>query len=331
MEKVEKPKNMSEPITPRGRLEYRGDLGPVVERLCAAYGIGAPSGYSIIERGYEDCNVLVRTANAKFVAKMFAKNRTSENIVRYGEMMGEVMDGGVNHPAILRTKDNGVIVYSDRQGVSMALMDFVEGRTFQETDSVPDEAERRAVLEQATKINRIGYHPSHLSDSWAIPNIGESYRKVKNLIEPDDLKLVETALERYEEIPIDELPSCFVHGDFTKGNVLKGDDGKIYILDFSVSNWYPRIQELAVIAANLLHGEQEDQSLRERVECILREYDELNPLTPVEKRYLYDYTLAGVAMEFLGAHQEKFLNGNASEETEYWMKLGREGLRRELV
>ncbi len=331
MEKVEKPNNTSEPIPSRSRLEYRGDLGPVVERLCVAYGIGAPLGYSVIERGYEDCNVIIQTSGGKYVAKMFAKYRTPENIARYGEMMGEVMNGGVNHPAILRTKDDGVIVYSDRQGVSMALMDFVEGRTFQETDSVPDEAERRAVLEQAAKINRIGYHPSYLSDSWAIPNIGESYRKVKNLIEPDDLKLVETVLERYGEIPIDELPSCFVHGDFTKGNVLKGDDGKIYILDFSVSNWYPRIQELAVIAANLFHGEQEDQSLRERVEYILREYDELNPLTPVEKRYLYDYALAGVAMEFLGAHQEKFLNGNASEETEYWMKLGREGLRRELV
>lgn len=246
-------------------------------------------------------------------------------------MMKEVVDGGVNHPAMLKTKDGGAIVYSDSQGVSMVLMDFIEGRTFQETDSVPDETDRKAVFEQAVKINRIGYHPSYLFDSWAIPNIGESYRKVKDFIAPDDLKLVDTVLERYGEIPIDELPSCFVHGDFTKGNVLKGNDGKIYILDFSVSNWYPRIQELAVIAANLFHGEKEDQSLRGRVEYILRVYDELNPLAPVEKRYLYDYALAGVAMEFLGAHQEKFLNGNDTEETEYWMRLGRDGLRSELL
>jgi Ser/Thr protein kinase RdoA (MazF antagonist) len=213
----------------------------------------------------------------------------------------------------------------------MVLMDFVDGRSFQEMDRVPNEEERTSILEQAVKVNGIDHHPSYLSDSWAIPNIGESYQKVKDFIGPDDLNLVDRVLDRYGEIPIDELPHCFVHGDFTKANVLKGDDGKIYILDFSVSNWYPRVQELAVIAANLFHEEGDGASLRDRVEYIMTVYGASNPLASVEKRYFYDYALAGVAMEFLGAHQEKFLNGNDTEETEYWMRLGREGLRRELT
>ncbi len=53
---------------------------------------------------------------------------------------------------------------------------------------------------------------------------------------------VEQAMARYAEILVDDLPHTFVHGDFTKANVLNGDDGKVYILDFSVANWYPRIQ-----------------------------------------------------------------------------------------
>jgi len=35
-------------------------------------------------------------------------------------------------------------------------------------------------------------------------------------------------------------------------------------------------------------------------------------------------------MEFMGAHQEKYINGNDTEETDYWLSLGREGLRTEL-
>ena len=38
----------------------------------------------------------------------------------------------------------------------------------------------------------------------------------------------------------------------------------------------------------------------------------------------------GVAMEFMGSYQEKYINGNDTNETEYWLKLGREGLAREL-
>jgi hypothetical protein len=112
---------------------------------------------------------------------------------------------------------------------------------------------------------------------------------------------------------------------------MKGNDNEIYILDFSVSNWYPRIQELAVIAANLFYEENNVTSLNERVEWISSEYSKFNPLTSEEKQHLYTYALAGIAMEFMGAHQEKFIKGNMSEETEYWLNLGRNGLRRELI
>jgi len=133
----------------------------------------------------------------------------------------------------------------------------------------------------------------------------------------------------YAKIPVDTLPYCFVHGDFTKTNVLKGADGNIYILDFSVANWYPRIQELAIIVANLLHDDGSSLSLCDRAEHVLEMYDKLNPLISEEKQHFYAYVLAGVAMEFMGGYQEKFIKGNITEETEYWLKLGRNGLRKE--
>ncbi len=105
---------------------------------------------------------------------------------------------------------------------------------------------------------------------------------------------------------------------------------KLYVIDFSVANWYPRIQELAVIAANLLH-EDFGLSLAERCEQVAEEYNQLNPLTTEERRHLHAYALAGVAMEFMGSHQEKHVNGNDGEENDYWLNLGREGLRKELL
>ena len=56
----------------------------------------------------------------------------------------------------------------------------------------------------------------------------------------------------------------------------------------------------------------------------------MNPLTAGERRHLYTYALAGVVMEFMGSHQEKYINGNDTEETQYWLNLGRQGLRKEL-
>ena len=316
---------MSELQTPADRLNYTGDLTPVIERVCEIYGIGQLSASSIVEVGYEDCNVVIETDQAKFVAKMFAKTRTPEDITRYATTMEKVVQAGVHHPELLTT-DAGETTYSD-SGVTLVLMRFVEGRSFLELDRSPSDEERKAVLEQAARVNSIDYEPPYMFDSWAIPNIHTMLEKVEQYIAPEDLPLVEQAIAGYDAIPTDDLPHCFVHGDFTKANVIKGEDGKIYILDFSVANRYPRIQELAVIAANLLHDDGEE-TLEQKCEQIADEYSEFNPLTEQERKHLPAYVLAGVAMEFMGAHQEKYVNGNDTEETDYWLSLGREGLRK---
>jgi Ser/Thr protein kinase RdoA (MazF antagonist) len=318
---------MPESQKPTDRLNYTGDLQPVVERLCEAYDIGVPRSVSVVEVGYEDCNVVLETDQAKFLAKMFAKTRKPEEIGRYTTIMQKVVEAGVNHPELLTTS-SGEVTYTD-SGITLVLMRFIEGETYFELDQNPNDTERKAVLEQAAKVNGIDYKPPFLFDSWAIPNIKAMFDKVKQFIEPDDLALAEQAMTQYEAIPVDELPHAFVHGDFTKTNVIKGKDGKIYIIDFSVANWYPRVQELAVIAANLLH-DGDDMSLTDRCQLVADDYSEFSPLNEDERRYLPSYALAGVAMEFMGAHQEKFINGNDTDETEYWLDLGREGLRKEL-
>jgi Ser/Thr protein kinase RdoA (MazF antagonist) len=303
-----------------------------VDRICDAYQIGQPTNFSVIETGYEDCNVIIETPERKFVAKIFSKGRSPEDIARYTTIMEKAVEAGVSHPPLMKTGDSD-FVHTDNQanGISLVLMEFIKGKNFIELNRVPDAEERKMIIEQAAKINGIDYQPVYLFDSWAIPNIKVMFEKVKQFVQSDDLRMVERVIAGYSEIPVDALPHCFVHGDFTKANIIKGEDGKIYVLDFSVSNWYPRIQELSVIVANLLYDKNHPSTLQERIDLVLNEYSQLNPLTDEERKYVYSYALAGVAMEFLGAHQEKYINGNDTEETDFWMNLGRDGLKKEFA
>lgn len=319
---------MAELQKPTDRLAYTGDLEPLIGRIAEVYGVGTPTNHSVVEVGYEDCNVIIETDQDRYLAKMFAKTRKPEEITRYTDIMQKVVAAGVSHPELITTA-GGEIAHTE-SGVNLVLMRFVEGKTFFELDRAPDDDELRAILEQAAKINAIDYEPPYLFDSWAIPNIGSMFDRVKQFVEPDDLALVEQAMAQYNAINVSELPHAFVHGDFTKTNILKVNDGKIYVLDFSVANRYPRIQELAVIAANLLHDKDDTTTLQDRCARVADEYSQFAELTEDERQHLPAYALAGVAMEFMGAHQEKFINGNDTEETDYWLNLGRNGLRKAL-
>src|SRR3989344_4045353 len=76
-------KHEANKITPIDRLNYSGNLDPVVNRLCDAYGVGDPVDFYVIDVGYEDCNVIVETKNEKYVGKIFSKGRTPQDITRY--------------------------------------------------------------------------------------------------------------------------------------------------------------------------------------------------------------------------------------------------------
>ncbi|MFH0805186.1 MAG: phosphotransferase [Patescibacteria group bacterium] len=311
------------------RLNYSGDLDPVIRVICDTYLLGSLISFSTVDVGYEDCNILIEAGEGKFLAKMFSKARSADDVRRYVSIMWEVANAGVSHPKFMQQK-NGEILFQVH-GISLVVMRFVDGKTFFELDRAPDKNERTAVIGQAVKINRINHHPAYIFDSWAIPNIQKIFNRVVRFISPEDVRLVTQAKEQYEAIRTSDLPQCFVHGDLIKSNILRGEDGKIYILDFSVANWYPRIQELAVVAGNLMHDSTNGNSLRQTCKILADDYRAFEPLTDSELEGLYPYALAGVAMDFLGAHQEKYINGNDSDETEYWLTLGRTELRKALA
>ena len=144
--------------TPLDRINYHGELGLVINRLCSVYRVGKPTDFSVIEIGYEDCNVIIYTSNGKYMAKIFSKDRNQKTIARYSTIMERVVAAGVNHPPLIK-KSNGEVIYVDNQAnwISMVLMKFVDGQTFLELDRTPDTKELRAVVEQAVKINEINY------------------------------------------------------------------------------------------------------------------------------------------------------------------------------
>lgn len=186
--------------SPADRLNYVGDLSPVISGVCEAYEIGQATGFNMVEIGYEDCNVAIETEQGKYLAKMFAKTRTPEEIARYVTTVQKVVDAGVNHPELLRTT-SGEVVHLE-SNISLVLMRFIDGKTFFEPDRAPDAQERKDVIEQASRVNRVDYKPDYIFDSWAIPNIQTMLDNVRQFVEPSDLVFAEQAVARFNAIPL---------------------------------------------------------------------------------------------------------------------------------
>jgi len=313
------------PADPAARIGDPVLLRQLVESAVDLYSLGNCTRYSVINVGYEDCNILVRTPTGGYVLKMFSAVRAPEVAERTLMILEAAIAAGVRHPRLIRNRLQETLHRDAASGIQFLVMEFVVGGDFYTLGRAPDTAELRSILEQTVRMHSIGMRPMFVHDPWAVQNLHLLYNDVRASVHPRDRPLVEQTIRAMSAIDHDALPIRLVHGDLTKGNVLRSADGEIFLLDFAVANRYPRIQEIAVIAANLMHGCQ--AGLEQRVDLLCDIYSEWNPLSGTERDAAIRYALAATAMELLGAHYEIGRKGNDSAETRDVLEIGRCGLR----
>lgn len=310
------------------RTGYTGSIHEVVKRVIKDnYNLGTVKHSKLIDVGMEDYNLQVTTDTGEYLVKIVTIKRDDAEANRYIEIMQAVIDAGVSHPKLYRDTKNRPIYTDTESSMRFVVMEFIAGKTFYDMKRSPDESELDEVLTIAINLHAMKYRPPYSFDSWAIPNIHWLYQKTVELMDEECIKLVNESLDLYDKIPIDQLPTCFIHGDMVPTNLIKDSNGKLYIFDFAVANVYPKIQELAVIAADLL--EESGQPVKTRVKTVCDSYIRLGgSLNELEIDSLHAYTLAAMAIEIMGGHYEKYINkGDNLEEIDWYINMGKSGLK----
>jgi Ser/Thr protein kinase RdoA (MazF antagonist) len=299
-------------------------LPRLVEHVAREYQLGAVADWSVITTGYEDCNVDLRAQRARVVVKAFAAGRPASLPTRTAGLIAQAQAAGVRHPA-LHHDQAGRPVHS-YDGHFLLVMDHAPGQTFYDLSRPPNDSELLHIVEQAARIHSIDAHPEPVFDSWAIGNLVPLARQVGHLLDREQHRLVDRAVAAITGTDWQALPEALIHADLTAGNILLSPEGDITILDFALANRWPRLQELAVIAASLLHGSP--GTIPQRMEKVAGMYSRAAavPLTAAEEAALDAFGQGAAAMELLGGLNQ-WQQGNRGPETDLLITIGTAGLR----
>jgi len=312
----------------QGRINYQGDLKPFLQKVCSDFNIGEYKSYEIVPIGYEDFNLFLLTDKDKYFVKIFGSFRDKSECSRYVEIMESVLRAGVSHPKLYKSNKGYLYeIINDDLVDRLCVMQFIDGKIFYELQTIPIPEEMCFVIKQAALINKIDIKPPLVYDHWAITSFLKEYSEKGQFLNNDDKKLIEPLVDIYKSLEVEKLPHCFVHGDITKTNTMKSTRDGIFILDFAVANYYPRIQELAVILCDLFFNPKNTGSFPDNYDLTLSEYQKYIVLTPDELKKLPSYVRLAHAMHVLLANYEKVINRNNSTENEYFLGMGRIGLK----
>lgn len=309
------------------RIDYDGKLEDVSLTLCNDFDIGELVSNKLVMAGYEDFNFILETTKNKYFIKVFANFRSDEDCIRYIDILLKVIQEGVSFPKLLKFNESYFHIKSiNNTKLRLCVMEYIDGESYYFLGEKPSIDEIKFLAYQAALINSIDIKPEFIYDSWAATSFLNEFKNKGKYLSQQDLKVVEPLVKKFKDIDIEKLPHCFVHGDIIATNVMKDKNGKIRIIDFAVSNYYPRIQELAVLACNILFDEEDKLKSESNLRVALDEYQKVIKLTQRELEVLPTYIELAHAMHILLSSYEKMVEKNDSKENEYWLNQGRIGL-----
>ena len=310
------------------RLGFNGDLKEISKGICRDFNLGDFLDYKIIPIGYEDFNFSVEANKGKFFVKIFSNERTLDDCKRNVDVIVKSLEAGVSLPKLYKSEQGFLhLVKIDQSTLRICVMDFIDGKDFFISKAPVTKEDMISVAHQASLINSISIKPPKIYDSWAITNFLLEFEKKSQYLEKEDFDIIKPLVGKFKSLKIETLPHCFAHGDIIRTNVIKDKNDKIWIVDFSVSNYYPRIQELAVLACDILFNKDDKKESEQSLKDALEEYQKAIKLTPRELESLPTYIKLAHAMHVLGATYEKKAKNNDSEENEYFLNIGKHGLR----
>ncbi len=317
---------MNIPQSLRKRINYQGEFEELLTDVTNSYGLGVFISFEPMILGMEDLNLKLLTTKGKYFVKIFNEKRDNVECLRLVNIVKMCTDNGVAHPEFLK-RDVGYIFRNQYEqfNIRLAVFEFIEGKTFFDLKRNPTTAELKEIIKMAATVNKIDYKTADLYDPWATVNFPAEYKKARKYVDDNEKRIFDNLLAQFEKVDIKSLRHSLVHGDLIGTNIIKGKE-KIYFVDFSSANFYPRIVELAVLMSDIMFDPTGKVSVEKYFDLLTSEYQKYIKLTKEDLASLPLFIKLAHSMNYLGAILEKNVGKNKTEENEHWLKLGKKGL-----
>lgn len=308
------------------RINLKSELSDLSKVICEKYNLGQYISEELILVGYEDFNFILSTSTNKFCVKIFNKARTYEDVRKYIDRIELANSLNINTPKVYNCDNSTLcdIVLNDTK-FRLCVFQYIDGKSFYDLNEIPTQAEIKNIIEQMAHIHNAKLESDFIYDKWTITNFVKEYEEKGKYLDNKYNKIFESLVHKITNVKFEKLPTCFVHGDIISSNVMKDSRHKLWIIDFAISNYLPRIVDLAVTSCNLcLNPESIDKTI-ESTKMILAEYQKYNKLTDYELEcFPLFYDLANA----MGILQISYLNslGETSEEDAFWLSESEKGL-----
>ncbi len=307
------------------RIHNIKDTKNIAEKVCQYYKLGKLINQKHIEIGYEDFNMIINTSTGEYFIKILNKSRPKNEQIRLVDILEKAIKGGVQVPKIHQINSESIFELEiNNKILNIIVMDYIKGTNVLLLNRDLNHDEICSVAKEMAKINKIDFQVEPYYDEWTITNFESEYKKKIEKIDAKDKLLVSKVYEQMSKVDFSKFKMSYTHADIIKSNLILDDEGKIWVIDFSVLNYLPRVIELAVAMFGVCLTNDREISI-DNMNILINEYNKYNKLDSYEISNLPIIFNCISAMNIL---QTSFIKATDEtfEENEHWLSEGRKGI-----
>ena len=304
------------------RINVNSSLNEIAQMICSKCGIDDYVSSQIVEVGYEDFNFIIETKNKKYFVKIFHKGRTSQNCSNCMDRINLSNKIDINTPKTICFDS----IKIEDKNLKFVIFEYINGKSFLDLEEMPNEAEIKEIIRQMANIHRAELKSDFIYDTWTITNFTKEFETKGKYLDQQYYEKFKELSDKLKKVDLKKLPHSFVHGDIISSNVIKDNNNKLWIIDFAVSNYLPRIIDLVVTGDNLCLDPNSKENTIKNFKSIINEYEKYNKLVDYEKEIIPLFYDLENAMGILQINSIK-QSGEYSKEDEYWLKVSEQGLK----
>lgn len=305
------------------RIDEIDDINNLSKIVCHEYKIGDLIDTYVIEIGYEDFNAIITTSTGKYLMKVFRNLRTDEEAIQCINRSYIATQNSVKTPKIYKNSEGNIVSIINylNSRFRLSLIEYIDGKSFFDLNRKPTMDELMKIVDIGSNLNKIDYEPNFIYDTWAITSFCEEFEKKKQYLEEKYLNLIEPIYNRFKEFDYDKLPKAFVHGDMMSTNLMLDKNDDVWVIDFSVSNYTARLNEIVVICDDVALIPNNKEESKRRIIKAFEEWCKKVGATEFERQSFQILFDVANAIKVLNTVYE-LATGNDSNETKMHLNAG---------
>ncbi len=311
------------------RTNLTMSLDEAARLVVPEFKLGTLTGIEPLYVGYEELNTLIFSSSGKYVVKFFSKDKDLDSISSNVRALNAFYTGGVPVPKLYQAHDGQYIYEVEHDpAVYLVVMDYFEGRKF--TEFEPNLEDMVRVTKILSRIHALSFETKGNYDMWLTMNLVQEFAHKKQYLSLEERQLIQPVVNGLAAIDLQKLPTSIVHLDLHRENVMKNEAGDYCILDLATCTTSYSVADLATyLALFCMDGTLSVKENLRRYTAVVSVYQETSALSEYELQVLPMLILATFAANTLiPTYLQQSGTDENSEQTLYYQKLGRNGLRR---